>query len=62
MGFLEVLTIIFIAGHYIPFGGLETWSWVWLLSPLWIGYGVGLLLLFVFGLFGIGITALFGRR
>ena len=35
IGFLGLLTLVFIVlklTHYID------WSWVWVLSPLWLGY------------------------
>jgi hypothetical protein len=37
MGFLEVLTLIFITLKLV---GSITWPWVWVLAPLWIGYAV----------------------
>lgn len=35
VGFLGLLTILFIALKLL---GAITWSWVWVLSPLWIGF------------------------
>lgn len=42
LGAIEVLTLIFVVLKLI---GTVTWSWWWVLSPLWIGYGFILLLL-----------------
>ena len=33
IGFVEALTILFIA---YKLAGLIAWSWLWVLSPLWI--------------------------
>lgn len=33
IGFAGLLTILFIG---LKLGGVITWSWVWVLSPLWI--------------------------
>ena len=35
--FIEALTILFIA---YKLAGLITWSWLWVLSPLWITLSV----------------------
>jgi hypothetical protein len=37
VGFCGLLTILFIALKLI---GYITWSWLWVLSPLWIGLAV----------------------
>ena len=34
IGFCGMLTILFIAFKLL---GIITWSWLWVLSPLWIG-------------------------
>lgn len=33
IGFFGMLTIVFIA---LKLAGLITWSWLWVLSPLWL--------------------------
>ncbi len=43
MGFVGVLTLIFIV---LKFTGNINWSWLWVLSPIWI---TALLLLALFG-------------
>jgi len=45
IGFSGLLTILFIA---LKLTGVITWSWWWVLSPLWISVGIT-----------IGIMALF---
>lgn len=55
LGFASVLTIVFVVLKLL---GIITWSWVWVLSPLWISFLLGVtivLLVFVVGLlFAIG--------
>ena len=42
IGFCGALTILFIA---LKLCGTITWSWLWVLSPLWIGLAVGIVTL-----------------
>ena len=42
IGFSGMLTILFIALKLL---GKISWSWLWVLSPLWISWG---LILFIF--------------
>lgn len=44
IGFCEVLTIIFIVLKLI---GVINWSWLWVLSPLWIGFVIVFIILFI---------------
>ena len=44
IGFAGALTILFIG---LKLGHVITWSWWWVLSPLWISFGLGLLILLV---------------
>ena len=39
IGFLGLLTILFIG---LKLTGSITWSWWWVLSPLWIGFATAL--------------------
>jgi len=43
--FLPLLTILFI---YLKLIGSIAWSWWWVLSPLWLGFLVAIILLVVF--------------
>ena len=50
IGFMGLLALLFIG---LKLGGVIAWSWLWVLSPLWIGFAlvVGFfLLMFVLGL------------
>lgn len=40
-GFSSLLTILFIG---LKLTGVIDWSWVWVLSPLWITVSVGVIL------------------
>lgn len=47
IGFPGALTILFVA---LKLTGYIDWSWWWVLSPLWIGFLVLLLVLALFAL------------
>lgn len=54
IGFAGLLTILFIA---LKLTGNITWSWLWVLSPLWISFAFWLaVLLIVLLVVGIGST------
>ena len=42
VGFLGLLTLLFIG---LKLTGYITWSWIWVLAPLWIPISISLLLL-----------------
>lgn len=44
IGFVGLLTIVFIV---LKLTGYIAWSWIWVLSPLWISLIVGLIFLCV---------------
>lgn len=46
IGFGGLLTILFIG---LKLTGYITWSWVWVLSPLWIGLLLAIVFLIIFG-------------
>lgn len=37
IGFFSLLTILFIG---LKLGGVINWSWMWVLSPLWISFSI----------------------
>ena len=41
ISFLGLLTIVFIAAKLV---GAITWSWLWVLAPLWIPYALVILI------------------
>lgn len=40
VGIASVLTIVFIVLKLV---GVISWSWVWVLAPLWISFVIGIL-------------------
>jgi hypothetical protein len=44
VGFAGLLAIVFIV---LKLTGFVAWSWWWVLSPLWISFGLALLILAV---------------
>lgn len=50
VSFVGLLTILFIG---LKLGGVITWTWLWVLSPLWI---VALLAAVIFVLVAIGVS------
>jgi hypothetical protein len=50
VGFSGLLTIVFIILKLV---GVIQWSWLWVLCPIWIGFGI-----FLVVVVGIGVVAL----
>jgi hypothetical protein len=59
IGFVGLLTIVFIVLKLI---GYITWSWVWVLSPLWITACIWLVFIAIFFLALFGGAAWASRR
>lgn len=57
IGFCSLLTVLFIG---LKLTGHIGWSWVWVLSPMWIGAAFALALIFLFFVLA-GIVAFFNR-
>ena len=49
MGFTSVLTLISIV---LKLCKVITWSWWWVLSPIWISWGLALVLILFIWMFG----------
>jgi len=47
IGFAGLLTVLFIG---LKLTGNIAWSWWWVLSPIWISWGLALTVLMLFGL------------
>ena len=60
VGFLGLLTLLFIG---LKLTGHITWSWIWVLAPLWIPISIALLVLSV-GILIVGLnkTIKYGRK
>lgn len=44
LGFFEALTLLFIA---LKLTGCIAWSWLWVLSPLWLTFTVAVVVAFI---------------
>lgn len=55
LGFCSILALIFIALKLAGVGVVATWSWIWVLAPLWIP----LLIVVVFTLVGAVLISKF---
>ena len=49
IGFVGLLTILFIALKLLD---KISWSWVWVLSPLWIPIAISIILIIIAFIFG----------
>lgn len=58
IGFAGLLTILFIGLKLGGVGVVATWSWWWVLSPLWIGAAV-VAALFLLFMIVAGVVAFF---
>jgi hypothetical protein len=54
--FYIILTTIFIV---LKLAGVVTWSWVWILSPLWLPWIVSTILIILIGAF-VTLLVVFG--
>jgi hypothetical protein len=43
-----ILTIVFLV---LKLCGVITWSWWWVLSPIWISWGIAILVVALFAIF-----------
>jgi hypothetical protein len=48
IGFVGLLTLLFIG---LKLTGYITWSWLWVLSPLWISVCLGIVFFIIFLVF-----------
>jgi len=44
IGFIGLLTIVFIV---LKLTHILDWSWWWVLSPLWVSFGVGIIAMII---------------
>ncbi len=50
IGVLDVLGIVFIV---LKLSGIVEWSWIWVLSPFWIGLCLAVLLIIIAVILGL---------
>lgn len=48
IGFFGALTILFIG---LKLGNVITWSWLWILAPMWIPTIIGIMVLIIYVLY-----------
>lgn len=53
--FSGLLTLVFVV---LKLTGVIAWSWWWVLSPLWISFGLGLIFVLIFLIAAVG----FGKK
>jgi len=53
IGFPGLLTVLFIG---LKLTGHITWSWWWVLSPLWIGFLIGIFFLLLVIIIGVLVS------
>ena len=53
IGFAGLLTIVFITLKLI---GKISWSWWWVVSPIWITFGLVFSVLLIFGLIALFVS------
>ncbi len=61
IGFPGFLTLLFIGLKLADVGVVATWSWLWVLSPLWISFSVLLALIAICALI-LGLFAIFDKK
>lgn len=50
IGFIGLLTILFIG---LKLTGYINWSWLWVLSPIWISFSFGIALIIIALIIGL---------
>lgn len=54
IGFVGALTLLFIA---LKLTGVIAWSWLWVLAPIWISFGLWLIFIIIWLIFVAVIIA-----
>ena len=44
IGFTGLLTLIFVCAKIFGIAPVASWSWIWIFSPIWIGFVIWFLL------------------
>lgn len=57
IGFAGLLAIVFITLKLLGIAPVAAWSWWWVLSPIWISWGVVLAVLAVIALIALAALA-----
>jgi hypothetical protein len=51
IGICGCLTLIFVTLKLAEVGTVAAWSWLWVLSPLWLPIAIGLPIILIFAVF-----------
>lgn len=60
ISFLGLLAIVFITLKLVGVSAVATWSWWWVVSPLWIPLAIALTVFLVIMIFA-GLVAIFAK-
>lgn len=60
VSFLGLLAIVFITLKLVGVSAVATWSWWWVVSPLWIPLAIALAVFLVIMIFA-GLVAIFAK-
>jgi len=58
IGLGGLLTVLFVG---LKLGHVISWSWVWVLSPLWISFAFALVMFFIFAVLALVFGGLVNR-
>ena len=53
IGFVGLLTVLFIGLKLAEIGVVATWSWWWILSPIWISFSLAIGILLIVGIIAL---------
>lgn len=59
IGFVGLLTIAFIV---LKLTGVIAWSWLWVLAPIWISFGIGIFAAAILAIIGLIAFAVVKRQ
>lgn len=64
LGFVGALTLLFIALKLFKVTAVANWSWLWVLSPMWISVlvTIGIIVLWVLAFVGVNVWATLKAR
>lgn len=53
IGFAGLLTIVFIT---LKLTGVIAWSWLWVLSPIWISFALALVIVVIAAIIAVAVS------
>ena len=61
LGFLNTVGIVFLILKLLSIEPVSKWSWIWVLSPFWIGFALFGILILIW-VVALGLIAYFGLK